>query len=65
MGSERGFYTLLGWITWRVAKWYVLRRLGLGRKLAKGALLLAGAGAVGGTALAIRARSSSGGAARP
>lgn len=64
--SERGMYTLLGWITWRVAKWYLVRRLGLQRKLAKGALVLAGTAAVGGTALVIRSRATSaGGSSRP
>ncbi|EHN10286.1 hypothetical protein PAI11_28160 [Patulibacter medicamentivorans] len=55
-GPERSFYTLLGWVTWRAARWYVVRRLGLKRKARKGAIVLLGAAAVGGTAWAIRSR---------
>jgi len=56
-GPERSFYTLLGWATFRVARWYVVRRLGLRRRATKGAVLVLGAAAVGGTAWAIRAAS--------
>ncbi|WP_320670060.1 hypothetical protein [Patulibacter defluvii] len=53
---ERSFYTLLGWATWRAARWYVARRLGLKRRARKGAVVLLGAAAVGGTVWAIQAR---------
>lgn len=54
--AQRGFYTLLGWATWRAAKWYVARKLGLKRKARTGALVLVGAAAVGGAVVLVRGR---------
>lgn len=58
----RGFYTVLGWITWRAAKWYLAKRLGLARKARKAGLLLT-AVAVGGGAFAASRRLGRGGPA--
>jgi hypothetical protein len=57
--SERGFYTLLGWATWKAAKWYVARRLGLRSKAKKGAIVLAVAAVGGGAYAATRSRGDS------
>ncbi|MEV4421797.1 hypothetical protein AB0L40_17700 [Patulibacter sp. NPDC049589] len=54
--SERGFYTLLGWATWKAAKWYVAKRLGLRRKAKKGAVVLALVAAGGGAFAVARSR---------
>ena len=58
--SERGFYTLLGWATWKAARWYVARRLGLRSKAKKGAIVLVLVAAGGGAFAASRARGGSG-----
>lgn len=58
--TERGFYTLVGWATWKGAKWYVARRLGLHRphrKLRIVGLLVLGTVAVGGTAAVVASQS--------
>jgi len=57
--SERGFYTLLGWATWKAAKWYVARRLGLRSKAKKGAIVLVLVAAGGGAFAATRSSRSS------
>ncbi|CAB4961940.1 unannotated protein [freshwater metagenome] len=57
--SERGFYTLLGWATWKAAKWYVAKRLGLRSKAKKGAIVLVLAAACGGAYAATRGRGGS------
>lgn len=54
--SERGFYTLLGWATWKAAKWYVAKKLGLRSKAKKGAIVLVLAAAGGGAYAATRSR---------
>ncbi|WP_026912277.1 hypothetical protein [Patulibacter minatonensis] len=55
--SERGFYTLLGWVTWKAAKWYVAKRLGLRSKAKKGAVVLALVAAGGGAFAYARSQS--------
>lgn len=57
--SERGFYTLLGWATWKAARWYVARRLGLRSKARKGAVVLVLVAAGGGAYAAVRSRGTS------
>jgi hypothetical protein len=57
--TQRGFYTLLGWVTWKGAKWYVARRLGLRSKARKGAIVLVLAAAGGGAFSVARQRSRS------
>lgn len=59
--SERGFYTLIGWATWKGTKWYVARRLGLHRshKLRTAGLVLLGTVAAGGVASVVLTRSTS------
>lgn len=54
--SERGFYTLLGWATWKAARWYVAKKLGLRSKAKKGAIVLVLAAAGGGAYAATRSR---------
>ncbi|WP_210492825.1 hypothetical protein [Patulibacter sp. SYSU D01012] len=56
----RGFYTVLGWVTWRAAKWYLAKRLGLARKARRLRLVLTVA-AVGGGAFAASRRLRQGG----
>ena len=59
--SERGFYTLVGWATWKGAKWYVARRLGLHRRrrrLRTAGLVLAGTVVAGGTTALVLSRTS-------
>ncbi|WP_022928492.1 hypothetical protein [Patulibacter americanus] len=61
-GSERGFYTLIGWVGWKGAKWYVARKLGLRSKARKGAVVLLLAAAGGGAFSVARRRGGTGGA---
>lgn len=59
--SERGFYTLIGWATWKGAKWYVARRLGLHRprrRLRTVGLVLAGTAVAGGATAFVLSQSS-------
>jgi hypothetical protein len=59
--TERGFYTLVGWATWKGAKWYVARRLGLHRprrRLRTAGLVLVGTAAVGGATAVVLSRTS-------
>lgn len=59
--TERGFYTLIGWATWKGAKWYVAKRLGLHRprrRLRTVGLLLVGTAVVGGTTAAVLSRTA-------
>lgn len=55
--TERGFYTVVGWATWKGAKWYVRRRLGLRSKARKGAVVLVLVAAGGGAFSVARRRS--------
>jgi hypothetical protein len=57
---QRGFYTLIGWTTWKAAKWYVARRLGLRSKARKGAIALVLV-AAGGGAYSVAKRSRAAG----
>lgn len=59
--SERGFYTLIGWATWKGAKWYVARRLGLHRRrrvLRTVGLVLAGTAVAGGATAFVLSQTS-------
>lgn len=59
--SERGFYTLVGWATWKGAKWYVAKRLGLHRprrRLRTVGVVLAGTAVAGGATALLVSRSS-------
>jgi hypothetical protein len=53
---QRGFYTLIGWATWKAAKWYLARKLGLRSKARKGAVVLLVAAAGGGAFSVARRR---------
>ncbi len=58
--SERGFYTLIGWATWKGAKWYVAKRLGLHRprRLRTVGLVLAGTVVAGGATALVLSQTS-------
>jgi hypothetical protein len=59
---QRGFYTLVGWATWKGARWYLARKLGLRSKARKGAVVLLLAAAGGGAFSVARRRGGTTGA---
>jgi hypothetical protein len=61
-GSQRGFYTVVGWAAVKGAKWYVVRKLGLRSKAKKGVVVLLLAAAGGGAFSVARRRGGTAGA---